>query len=525
MVLSVCQLLPAHPPTLPPSRPRTRRAGSELSASGNTQALATAIGLLPAVWLTINVLRFVCFAFFNYVIELVRPGSGLPLPEVTFASCAGLRGSVSLIMGQAIIHETKHLDLPVVRGCLPACLAGFGWQPGLAALALRHPGWGRALSAGGWRWQAKAGALGATVPGQAAAVAAAAALPAATHSTLPHPTPHTPHTALSHTRTPLHALQAVKAQMIFWTAGFVLLTLTINAPLLPSVLRWTGLAALSPGEVRRRRQLVAALAAHTEEVLDELRQDEEMLAGGPGAWGDWAGAGHRLGWSWAWWWCSWWWWQGEEMLAGEPGAVGLGPGPGPGAGAWSKGCMWQQCSRGCNAARCQHTDQPACLSARCRPRPRSPTPPGVNWSQVAQLVDASSQLKAWCRETEAASTSSLQRFMASHPWLQRVATVLCPPDKSWQEERLSWDVSKRAEALALPSLGLPLPSGVPGAGELVDEFGQALPAFGGRPGLPWHRALIAGQHVRRRRCRWRAGQPLLPLAARRRRMACASIRG
>ena len=36
-------------------------------------------------------------------------------------------------------------------------------------------------------------------------------------------------------------LQVVKAEMVLWTAGFVLLTLIINAPLLPWVLRVTGL--------------------------------------------------------------------------------------------------------------------------------------------------------------------------------------------------------------------------------------------------------------------------------------------
>ena len=36
--------------------------------------------------------------------------------------------------------------------------------------------------------------------------------------------------------------QIIKAEMVLWTAGFVLLTLVINAPLLPYVLRWTGLS-------------------------------------------------------------------------------------------------------------------------------------------------------------------------------------------------------------------------------------------------------------------------------------------
>jgi hypothetical protein len=37
-------------------------------------------------------------------------------------------------------------------------------------------------------------------------------------------------------------LQVVKAMMVFWTAGFVLMTLGINAPMLPFVLRVLGLS-------------------------------------------------------------------------------------------------------------------------------------------------------------------------------------------------------------------------------------------------------------------------------------------
>ena len=37
------------------------------------------------------------------------------------------------------------------------------------------------------------------------------------------------------------AMQVVKAEMVLWTAGFVLLTLIINAPLLPFILKLTGL--------------------------------------------------------------------------------------------------------------------------------------------------------------------------------------------------------------------------------------------------------------------------------------------
>lgn len=45
-------------------------------------------------------------------------------------------------------------------------------------------------------------------------------------------------------------LQKIKAEIVLWTAGFVLLTLIINAPLLPFFLRVSGLAkGASPFEV------------------------------------------------------------------------------------------------------------------------------------------------------------------------------------------------------------------------------------------------------------------------------------
>jgi hypothetical protein len=43
-------------------------------------------------------------------------------------------------------------------------------------------------------------------------------------------------------RGPPPAAQIIKAEIVLWTAGFVLLTLVINAPMLPYVLRWTGLS-------------------------------------------------------------------------------------------------------------------------------------------------------------------------------------------------------------------------------------------------------------------------------------------
>eukprot|EP00879_Flechtneria_rotunda_P004544 GHRR01004799.1.p1 GENE.GHRR01004799.1~~GHRR01004799.1.p1 ORF type:complete len:1688 (+),score=648.93 GHRR01004799.1:153-5216(+) len=72
----------------------------------------------------------------------------------------------------------------------------------------------------------------------------------------------------------------VRAMMVFWTAGFVLLTLLINAPLLPTVLRLTGLSVVPPKQITRRQRAVAALAEHTAVVLDQLRDaEDELLAG------------------------------------------------------------------------------------------------------------------------------------------------------------------------------------------------------------------------------------------------------
>ncbi|KAF8065728.1 NHX8 [Scenedesmus sp. PABB004] len=72
----------------------------------------------------------------------------------------------------------------------------------------------------------------------------------------------------------------VKAMMVFWTAGFVLLTLLINAPLLPTVLRLTGLSDVPPKQLARRRRAVAALGDHTAAVLEQLRDaEDELLAG------------------------------------------------------------------------------------------------------------------------------------------------------------------------------------------------------------------------------------------------------
>jgi hypothetical protein len=73
---------------------------------------------------------------------------------------------------------------------------------------------------------------------------------------------------------------------VFWTAGFVLLTLLLQAPALPFVLRLTKLNLLPPNHQERRRRAVEALNAHTEESIANLMDDEdELMAGEPrGVW-------------------------------------------------------------------------------------------------------------------------------------------------------------------------------------------------------------------------------------------------
>lgn len=83
----------------------------------------------------------------------------------------------------------------------------------------------------------------------------------------------------------------VKSELVFWTAGFVLLTLLINAPLLPWVLRVTGLSAIPEKQLARRRRAVAALADHTASAIEQLRaEEEEMLTGEGRAGGEGVGA-------------------------------------------------------------------------------------------------------------------------------------------------------------------------------------------------------------------------------------------
>ncbi|KAL3155128.1 Son of sevenless 1, variant 2 [Trebouxia sp. C0009 RCD-2024] len=70
------------------------------------------------------------------------------------------------------------------------------------------------------------------------------------------------------------------AQISMWTAGIVVLTLLVNAPLIPMLLKWTGLSQVSPVKAKMRAKAARAFSRYTENAVDELKNDEdEMLRG------------------------------------------------------------------------------------------------------------------------------------------------------------------------------------------------------------------------------------------------------
>lgn len=70
-------------------------------------------------------------------------------------------------------------------------------------------------------------------------------------------------------------------QLALWTAGIVVCTLMVNAPLMPALLRWTRLNAISVVKTRMRGKAARALLRYTNTAIDDLQHDEdEMLRGG-----------------------------------------------------------------------------------------------------------------------------------------------------------------------------------------------------------------------------------------------------
>ena len=67
---------------------------------------------------------------------------------------------------------------------------------------------------------------------------------------------------------------------MLWTAGTVVLTLAVNAPLIPPVIRRLGLLTVPPVKARMRAKAARALMRFSYHAVHELQQDpDEMLRG------------------------------------------------------------------------------------------------------------------------------------------------------------------------------------------------------------------------------------------------------
>ncbi|KAK9788845.1 hypothetical protein WJX73_003600 [Symbiochloris irregularis] len=72
----------------------------------------------------------------------------------------------------------------------------------------------------------------------------------------------------------------VIAQLVLWTAGVVVLTLAINAPIIPPLINRLGLLTVAPVKARMRAKAARALMRHSHHAVHELQQDQdEMLRG------------------------------------------------------------------------------------------------------------------------------------------------------------------------------------------------------------------------------------------------------
>lgn len=71
-------------------------------------------------------------------------------------------------------------------------------------------------------------------------------------------------------------------QITLWTAGIVLLTLLLNAPLIRPCLSWLGLDHVPSTQANIRGKAIQALLAYAQRAIHDLqRDDHEMLRGRP----------------------------------------------------------------------------------------------------------------------------------------------------------------------------------------------------------------------------------------------------
>jgi NhaP-type Na+/H+ or K+/H+ antiporter len=72
-------------------------------------------------------------------------------------------------------------------------------------------------------------------------------------------------------------LNAIKSALAMWTAGVVVCTLLINAPMLETTLRITGLTKVSIITLQSRNRARKQFLRFTKNCIEELRKDEDEL--------------------------------------------------------------------------------------------------------------------------------------------------------------------------------------------------------------------------------------------------------
>ena len=72
----------------------------------------------------------------------------------------------------------------------------------------------------------------------------------------------------------------VRAQSALWVCGFVLLTLLINAPGIPYLLKFCGLQNLSPLQLKYRKKSEDALLEYTRATIDDMKADSAAVMRG-----------------------------------------------------------------------------------------------------------------------------------------------------------------------------------------------------------------------------------------------------
>ncbi len=78
----------------------------------------------------------------------------------------------------------------------------------------------------------------------------------------------------------IHQLARCCLQIGLWTAGIVLLTLLINAPLIRPCLSWLGLDHVPSTQANIRAKAIQALLTYSDRAIHDLqRDDHEMLRG------------------------------------------------------------------------------------------------------------------------------------------------------------------------------------------------------------------------------------------------------